>query len=102
MKTFITTAHEEEYSNKGRTLGVLLNFDENHNRVDSLLYTYNKNMYVFFNTIIDMNDYILYGDNRVKRAYLSEDDFDVFYDAPHIEGKFAMTLPEVLYGVYGQ
>lgn len=92
MKTFITTAHEEEYSNNGKTLGVLLNFDEEHNRVDSLIYIYHKGMYIFFNTIIDMNDYILYGEKKMKRAYISEEDFDKIYDTSYIDGKFSEQL----------
>lgn len=91
MKTYITTAHEEEYSNKSRTLGVLLNFDENSKRVDSLIYVYRQGMYIFFNTIMDMNDYLLYGEGRIKRAYLSEEDFDKIYDDA-IDGKFSDTL----------
>ena len=92
MKTFITTAHEEQYSNNGRTLGVLLNFDENFNRVDSLIYIYHEDMYIFFNTIIDMNDYILYGEKKMKRAYISETDFDKIYDKESIDGKFTDQL----------
>jgi hypothetical protein len=92
MKTFISTAHEEEYSNKSRTLGVLLNFDENHNRVDSLVYIYREGMYIFFNTIMEMNDYLLYGETKAKKAYLSEDDFDVLWDLPYIDGKFEEQL----------
>jgi len=92
MKTFISTAHEEEYSNKSRTLGVLLNFDENHKRIDSLIYIYREDMYIFFNTIMEMNEYLLYGETKAKRAYLSEDDFDVLWDLPHIDGKFQDQL----------
>jgi hypothetical protein len=92
MKTFISTAHEEEYSNKSRTLGVLLNFDENHKRIDSLVYIYREGMYIFFNTIMEMNDYLLYGESKGKKAYLSEEDFDVIWDLPYIEGKFEDQL----------
>jgi len=94
MKTFITTAHEEEYSNKSRTLGVLLNFDEEYKRIDSLIYVYteSRKMYVFFNTIIDMNEFLLYGEGKVKRAYMSEEDFDRFYDAEYIDGNFTEQL----------
>lgn len=91
MKTYITTAHEEEYSNKSRTLGVLLNFDENSKRVDSLIYVYRQGMYIFFNTIIDMNDYLLYGEGKIRRAYLSEEEFDEIYNKT-IDGKFSETL----------
>jgi hypothetical protein len=92
MKTFITTAHEEQYSDNSRTLGVLLNFDENHKRIDSLIYMYREGMYIFFNTIMDMNDYLMYGGGKMKRAYISEEDFDIIYDAPHINGKFTEHL----------
>lgn len=92
MKTNIITAHEEEYSNKSRTLGVLLNVDMEGKRIDSLLYIYHNGTYIFFNTIIEMNDYLLYGDSKTKRAYLKENDFDVFYDAEYIEGLFSEHL----------
>lgn len=94
MKTFIRTAHEEEYSNKSNTLGVLLNVDKDFKRVDSLLYVYrqNRNMYIFFNTITDMNEFLLYGDGKMPRAYLSEEEFDNIYDLVYIEGKFTEHL----------
>jgi len=94
MKTFISTAHEEQESNKSSTFGVLLNSDENHKRVDSLIYLYRekRNMYIFFQTIMDMNEFMLYGDGKMQRAYMSEEDFDTFYDAPYIDGKFTEHL----------
>lgn len=93
MKTVITTAHEEEYSNNSRTLGVLLNLDLDGKRVDSLVYIYRNGMYIFFNTIMNMNDYLLYGDfGKTKRAYLSEKDFDGYYDSQAIQGLFAENL----------
>lgn len=94
MKTFIRTAHEEEYSNKTNTLGVLLNVDENFKRIDSVLYIYRhaRNMYIFFNTISDMNEFLLYGDGKMQRAYLSEEEFDKIYDLTYIEGKFTEHL----------
>lgn len=92
MESFITTAHEEQYSDNSRTLGVLLNLDENHKRIDSLIYVYREGMYIFFNTIMDMNEYLMYGAGKIKRAYISEEDFDAIYDAPHINGKFTEQL----------
>ena len=98
MVSYIQTAHEESYSN-GRTLGVLLNFDEDGKRVDSFTYIFRyedasrKNgMYIFFNTIIEMNDYLLYGDNKVQRAYMKEDAFDKIFDADYIDGEFNAHL----------
>jgi len=93
MKTFIITAHEEEYSDKSKTLGVLLNVDEKSKRIDSLTYIYHKGMYIFFNTIHAMNEYIYHGKfGLMSRAYISEEDFDKFYDAPYINGKFSDQL----------
>lgn len=89
-ESIIKTAHEESYSN-GRSLGILINykpFDGNDMiKYNSFPYIYrNKNdnpdngIYIFFDTIINMNDYLLYGDNRVKRAYMEESKFDNYYD----------------------
>lgn len=92
MRTRIVTAHEEEYSNKSRTLGVLLNLGFDGKRIDSLTYIYRDGTYIFFNTIIEMNDYLLYGDGKTKRAYMKEDEFDNYFDAPYIEGTFSDVL----------
>ncbi len=95
MKTHIKTAHEEEYSDKSRTLGVLLNFSsevEHDGWKESFVYIYREGTYIFFNTIVDMIDYLLYGDNKMKRAYMTEKDFDGYYDADFIEGPFSEKL----------
>lgn len=92
MKTYITTAHEEEYSDKSRTIGVLLNLNEDYQRIDSLIYIYHKGTYIFFNTIIAMTDYILHGYTTMDRAYIIEKDFDEIYDAEYINGKFTDLL----------
>lgn len=96
MKTYLRTAHEEEYGegDKRRTLGVLLNYSDTNSRVNSFVYVFNhKSMrYSFFNTIVDMVDSLLYGDEKIKRAYMDEVEFDKFYDAPFIVGTFAEKL----------
>ena len=96
--TYIQTAHEETYSN-GRTIGVLLNYDDDGKRVDSFIYLFrddgtnhNSGMYIFFETIIDLNDYMLYGDKKVKRAYMKEDAFDKIFDMSHIDEDFNTYL----------
>jgi len=94
MATYLKTAHEEQYSDGTKTLGVLINFDENESFKESFVYIFNheKKMYIFFNTMIDMFDYILYGENKMKRAYMEEQEFDTFYDAKYIGGKFTEHL----------
>ena len=83
--SIIITAHEEQYSD-GRTIGILLNINLNENlkRIDSFPYIFRETedggMYIFFETIVEMNDYMLYGDNKVKRAYMKEDNFDEIFD----------------------
>jgi len=95
MKTHIKSIHEEEYSDKSRTLGVLLNFSseiEHEGWKDSFIFIYRDGMYIFFNTMVDMIDYLLYGESKMKRAYMPEDEFDKYYDADFIEGKFTEIL----------
>lgn len=90
MKTLLNTIHEEEYSDKSRVIGVLLNFSiKNGDFKDSFIYIYRKGIYIFFNTIIDCMDYLLYSDSNVQRAYMRENDFDELYDKPKgIDGEF--------------
>lgn len=94
MTSIIICSHEEHYSD-GRTIGILTNLrpDTDLERIDSFPYIFRNmtnnhtqglnstdGMYIFFETIVDMNDYMLYGDDKVKRAYMKEIDFDKLYD----------------------
>ena len=94
MRTQITTAHEEQYSDGSRTLGVLFNYSETVDFKESIIYIFHNGRYIFFDTMIDMMNYLLYGDrdNNVKRSYMEEDDFDALYDAEYINGKFSERL----------
>lgn len=100
MVTHIKTIHEEQYSDGSRTLGVLLNYSselEHEGFKDSFIYIFRKTeeglgMYIFFNTMVDMFSYILYGEDKMKRAYMNEEEFDLYYDAPYIEGGFNEIL----------
>lgn len=92
MNTKLMTAHEEEYvhNDKKRIIGVFLNFStsESESFTDSIPYTYKDGVYIFFTTIIDMIDYLLYGEKFKLRAYMKESEFDEFFDAEYIEGPF--------------
>jgi len=93
MKTKIKTAHEEHYSDNSRIIGILTNYSiDDENWKDSFAYYYKDEMYVFFNTIIDLIDYLLYGEKKMKRAYMSEETFDQYYDAESIDGSFDEKL----------
>jgi hypothetical protein len=93
MATYLKTAHEEQYSDGSKTLGMLINYDENDSQIESFVYVFNheKKMYIFFNTMIDMFDYMLYGENKMKRAYMEEQEFDKYYDSG-VEGSFKDEL----------
>ena len=94
MKTQIRTTHEEVYNNE-KDIGVLTNFDLEGNYVDSFAFIYNKETetYVFFNTILDMFNYLMYGgDDKINRAYLKEETFDELYDAEELNSEFKMVL----------
>jgi len=93
MKTRLKTIHEEEYSDRSRVLGVLLNYNEEEGFKDSLIYIFNQERatYVFFNIIVDMIDYLMWNDSKAKRAYMEEKEFDWYYDN-EIDGAFTDKL----------
>jgi hypothetical protein len=101
MITHIKEVHTEQYSNGSRTLGVLLNYEvtnsnEHNDFKESFVYMFRETedggMYVFFNTMFDMWSFMLYSEDKMKRAYMSEADYDKLFDAPHIDGKFTNKL----------
>ena len=93
MITTIKSTHEEEYKDNKR-LGIVTNFNLKGERINSFPYIFNETppaigLYIFFETIVEMIDYSLYGGLKINRAYLKEDDFDKLYDKiPGIEGVF--------------
>lgn len=94
MKTVIKTVHEEEYSDGSRTLGLLYNYSVNNGEFsDSFPYIYHNGTYIFFKTMIDLFDYLLYGtkNSDVERSYLTEQEFDDIYDS-EINGSFAKII----------
>ncbi len=101
MKIKLKTAHEEEVlqNKKKYIIGVLTIFDEKYNRrLDSYLYYFNENniinnegVYIFFNSFMDLMNFLYYGEKKIKRAYMSESKFDEYYDNG-IEGTFEEKL----------
>lgn len=93
MKTYLKPIHNEEFSDNSRTLGVLLNYsDEDPNWKDSFIFIYYDKRYIFFQTMYDMFNYMLNGARGVRRALMSEEDFDKYDDAEFINGTFNDVL----------
>ena len=93
METKLKTIHEEEYSDKSKIIGVLLNYSPIDDWKESFIYVFQNETYIFFNTIVDMVEYTFYGvDSKVKRAYMEEKEFDEYFDSEFIEGKFLDKL----------
>jgi len=94
MRTKLKSIHEEKYSDGTKTLGVLNNYSINDDWKDSIIYIFNhdRKSYIFFNTMIDMLDYMLYDNKSVKRAYMNEDEFDKHYDSEFIDDMFTNVL----------
>lgn len=92
MLTNIESVHEETITDNNRVIGVLYNYNPTKEFKDSLIYVFNQKNYIFFETIIDMFDYLYYGDKtKVKRAYMPEPEFDEFLESD-IDGAFSDYL----------
>jgi hypothetical protein len=97
MRTKLKSAHEEQYSDGSKTLGIIFNYSlevENDGWKESFAFIFNheNNMYIFFDTMFDMFNYLLNGVYNIRCAYMEEDEYDSYYDAPYIEDKFANIL----------
>ena len=93
MLTRIESVHEETTTGENeKTIGLLYNFTPKKDFKDSLVYIFNDKNYIFFETMIDMFDYMYYGDKtKIKRAYMPESEFDEYLDSS-IEGSFSDHL----------
>jgi len=96
MITHISEVHTEEYSDGSYTLGVLLNYSsepQHEGWKESFVYMFRQTeesggRYTFFNTMFELWSFMLYREDKMKRAYMSEEDYDKLFDAPYIEGTF--------------
>lgn len=95
ITTKIKTIHEEKYSTEDKAIGILINYEDTFENQtafkESFVYIYKKGMYIIFDTMIDMFDYLLNGDVTTNRAYIEESDFDNYYDSP-FTGTFTEKL----------
>jgi hypothetical protein len=95
MKTKLKSAHEEQYSDGSKTLGVIINYSLDNDEWKesfSFIFNHENKIYIFFNTMFDMFNYLLNGVYKIKCAYIDEEEYDSYYDAPYIEGNFADVL----------
>jgi hypothetical protein len=86
MISKIKTIHEEYFDE--RSIGVVLNTIDN-NKPETFIFLFKGKRYIFFETIMNMFDYTLYGErNKIKRAYMDEETFDELYDRDNIDKSF--------------
>lgn len=86
MISKIKTIHEEYFDD--RSIGVVLNTIDN-DKQETYIFLYRNKRYIFFETIMNMFDYSLYGEKtKIKRAYMDEETFDNLYDSININTSF--------------
>jgi len=99
-KTYLKITHTE-YLNDGVTeFGTILNFNSIYNftnkttvfTTESFGYLYKGNTYIIFKSLANLFDFMIYGDKKTNRAYLSEEDFDILYNESGFEGIFNEKL----------
>jgi len=99
-KTYLKVTHTE-YLNDGVTeFGTILNFDDKYSianksevvTTESFGYLYKGDTYIIFKSLANLFDFMIYGDKKTNRAYLSEEDFDILYDEQGFEGTFNEKL----------
>lgn len=106
MKTHIRVLYTEKFeNNKNNEFGMLLNYKEDYNLfnkskpqwTEAFAYLYKGGIYIIFSTMSEMFDFMIYGDNKVLRAYLEENEFDILYSQKGFEGTFRDKL-NFIYG----
>lgn len=91
MKTKIKTIHEEQSSDKEKNIGVLYNYGIDSTYYNTHVFNYKDGVYIFFRTMTELFDYMLYAEKNMNRAYMKEDVFDELYDS-EIDGNFDEKL----------
>jgi hypothetical protein len=88
IRTHLKITHTEYLNDGVSEFGTILNFDNSFNInnkhdkqfSESFAYYYKAENYIIFKTLANLFDFMLYGDTKTNRAYLSESDFDLLYD----------------------
>ena len=97
MTTHIKEIHNEQFSDGRYTIGIVLNYSseiEHEGWKETLVYSFDHERltYTFYNTIFDMLNALLYHEDKMKRAFMTDEEFEGYCDAPYIEGKFSDYL----------
>ncbi len=99
-KTYLKITHTEYLNDGISEFGTILNFDQNYiitNKsimvtTESFGYLFKGDTYIIFKSLANLFDFMIYGDKKTNRAYLSEEDFDILYDEDGFEGTFNEKL----------
>lgn len=99
-KTYLKITHTEYLNDSHSEIGVILCFDESYNilnkttpeSTESYCYFFKNDNYIIFKTLANLFDFMIYGDTKTNRAYLSEAEFDELYDANGFKGSFDSKL----------
>jgi hypothetical protein len=97
MITHIKEIHNEQFSDGRYTIGIVLNYSsevqyEGWKETFAYYFDHERLTYNFFTTIMDMLNSLLYRDDKVKRAIMTDEEFETYCDAKHIGGKFSDHL----------
>ena len=97
MTTHVKEIHNEQFSDGRYTIGIILNYSSEvqfEGWKETFVYSFEheRNMYTFYETIFDMLNYLLYHEDKKKRAFMTDEEFESYCDAPEIDGKFSDRL----------
>ena len=97
MKTHIRVLYTQKFENNSHNeFGLLLNYGGDYDIQNKskpqwnepFAFLYKGGVYIIFSTLSELFDFMIYGDNKVLRAYLEESEFDLFYSPKGFEGTF--------------
>ena len=94
MTTHIREIHNEKFSDGRYTIGILLNENDDRTWKETFAFVFEheRNMYTFYETIFDMLNFLLYREDKMKRAFMSDEEFEGYCDAQYIEDTFSSHL----------
>lgn len=103
-RTYIKITHTEYLNDGISEFGTILNYNDIYNfknksdvqNTESLAYFFKSDTYIIFKSLANLFDFMIYGDTKTNRAYLSEEDFDLLYDNKGFYGTFNEQLEWII------